>query len=156
MLEEFRGDVLVCGVVARQLQRDGEHVEAEHRHPARAVALVQARAAGQRFAPIEQADVVEAEEAALENVATFAVLSIHPPGEVDEQLVKDPLEKRHIGGARRAAFDLINAHRGPSVHRRVHVAELPLVRRQLTVGMHEPLAQQQDQLVLGRRGIHQR
>ena len=41
MLEELGGDVLVDGVVLRELERNGEHVEAVHRHPARAVGLVQ-------------------------------------------------------------------------------------------------------------------
>ena len=129
VLEELRRHVLVGVVLSRQLERDGEHVEAEHRHPARAVALIEARAAGQLLAAIEHADVVEPEEAALKDVPAFGVLAVHPPGEVDEQLVKDALEKFHVARARGAPLDLIHAHRRPGVHRRIDVAERPLVGR---------------------------
>ena len=46
------------------------------------------------------------------------------------------------------AGDLVDPQRRPRVHRRVDVAEGPLVRRQLSVGVHVPLAAQQDQLRL--------
>jgi len=42
---------------------------------------------------IEEADVVQPEEAALEEVAALAVLPVDPPGEVEEQLVEDPLQE---------------------------------------------------------------
>ena len=35
------------------------------------------------------------------------------------------------------------------MHRRVHVAERPFVGRHLSVGMHVPFAQHQDELILG-------
>jgi len=53
----------------------------------------------QRCAAIEHADVVQAEEAALKHVAPFRVLPIHPPGEVQHQLVKDALEKLESPGS---------------------------------------------------------
>ena len=51
------------------------------------------------------------------------------------------------------AVDLEDAQRRPRVHRRVDVAERPLVGGQLAVRVHVPLAAQQDQLVLGELGI---
>ena len=62
-----------------------------------------------------------------------------------QQLVEDPLEEVVVA----PAVDLEDAQRGPRVHRRVDVAERPLVGRDLAVGVHVPLAQQQQQLVLG-------
>ncbi len=156
VLEELRGHVFVRAVVARELERDCQHVEAEHGHPAGSIALVEPRPAGERVVPIEHADVVQAEEAALEDIAAVRVLAVHPPGEVDEQFVKHPLEELGIADSRRAPLDLVHAHRRPCVDRRVHVAERPLVRRQLAVGMHEPLAQQQHELLLGELGIDHR
>src|SRR6266536_3791346 len=61
MLEELRRDVLVDDIALRELQRDGLHVEAIHRHPARAVGLVQLPARGQTGSTVEGADVVEPE-----------------------------------------------------------------------------------------------
>src|ERR1022692_2800971 len=42
---------------------------------------------------VDRADVVQAEEAALEEVVAFGVFPVDPPGEVDQQLVEDPAEK---------------------------------------------------------------
>ena len=42
------------------------------------------------------------------------------------------------------------------MHRRIHVAEGKLIRRNLPVGMHVPLAQQQDKLLLGEVRIEPR
>ena len=42
---------------------------------------------------IEDADVVEPEEAALEDVVAFRVLAVDPPREVEQQLLEHPLEE---------------------------------------------------------------
>ena len=117
---------------------------------------------GQRLAAVEHADVVEAEKAALENVPALRVLAVDPPGEVQQQLVKDAFEKREVAGIVRVFFasllavNLKHAPRGPGVHRRVHVAERPFVGGQLAVRVHVPFAGEQHELVLGERGVHQR
>ena len=56
-------------------------------------------AGAERLRAIEHADVVEAQKAALENVPSFRVLAIHPPGEIQQQLVKHALEKFAVGFA---------------------------------------------------------
>ena len=43
VLEELVGDVLVAGALARELERDVEHVQAVHAHPARRVRLLERR-----------------------------------------------------------------------------------------------------------------
>src|SRR5262249_21217189 len=102
----------------------------------------------QRSGTIEHADVVESQKAALKNVHPLCVFAIHPPGEIKQQLVESALEEVTIGHAANAFFDLINAPRGPGMHRRIHIAESPLVRRQLSVRMHIPLAQKKCELLL--------
>ena len=52
---------------------------------------------GQLLAAVDDGDVVEAEEAALEDVVALAVHPVHPPGEVDEQLVEAALEEGPVG-----------------------------------------------------------
>ena len=84
------------------------------------------------------------------------VLAVHPPAEVDEQLVEDPLEELGVLLAGASAVDLVDAPRRPRVHRRVHVVERPLVRGELTVRVHVPLAAEQQQLLLGEVGIDDR
>ena len=82
MLEEFRRDIFVDRIFARQLERHPHHVEAKHSHPAGAVALLEVAAVGQRRASVEDADVIETQKAALENILSFGILPVHPPGEM--------------------------------------------------------------------------
>jgi hypothetical protein len=126
VLEELRRHVLVDAIDRRQLERDAQHVERVHRHPAGGVGLIEHSARGQRRVAVEHADVVEPEEAALKHVAPVGVLAVHPPGEVEQQLVEDALEERIVGAAAAIALVLEDAQRRPGVHRRIDVAERPL------------------------------
>ena len=47
----------------------------------------------QRRAAVEDADIVEPEKPALEDVAALGVLAVHPPGEIQHQLVEDAFEE---------------------------------------------------------------
>ena len=69
------GDVLVARAGRRQLECDGEQVQAVHAHPARRVGLLEDAALRERVGAIEDADVVETEEAAVEDVVTGGVLA---------------------------------------------------------------------------------
>ena len=51
------------------------------------------------------------------------------------------------------AVDLVDPTSGVSVHRRIGVGEVPLVGRELAIGVHVPLAQQQHDLPLGPFGV---
>ena len=93
VLPELAGDVFVGRIFFRQFERDGQQVQRVHRHPTGAVGLLEMAAGGQRRAAVEDANVVEAEEAALEDVHAFGVFAVHPPGEVQQQLVEDALQK---------------------------------------------------------------
>ena len=99
MLEEFGRDIFVNRILARELERDAHHVQAKHSHPAGAVALLEMAAVGQRRAPIEDADVIEPEKAALENILALGIFAVHPPGESDQQFVEDGFEKSAIAFA---------------------------------------------------------
>ena len=119
----------------RQLDGDLEHVLAEERHPGRAVGLLEVAAGRQRRAAVEDADVVEAEEPALEHVVAVPVLAVHPPGEVEEQLVERLLEPLDVAAALLQLVEAVGEDGGPGVHRRVDVAEVPFVGGQLAVGV---------------------
>jgi hypothetical protein len=93
MLEEFGRDVLIDVVVLGQREGDAHQIERVHRHPGRAVRLIDVAAGRQRRASVEDADIVESQESPLEDVTAFGVLAVDPPGEVQHQLVEDRLEK---------------------------------------------------------------
>src|SRR5206468_4133903 len=122
-------------------------------HPGGAVGLLEVAAGGQGRAAGEYADVVEAQEAALEDIAALGVLAVDPPGEVEEQLVEDALEELTVGLPVAALLDLVDPPGCPGVDGRVAVAEGPRVGRQLAVGVHVPFAQEEDELALGERRI---
>ena len=56
---------------------------------------------------IEDADVVEAEEAALEDVVALGVLAVDPPGEVEQQLLEDALEEDAVARAACASCSIL-------------------------------------------------
>ena len=97
VLEELRRQPLVDRVLLGQLERDAHQVQAEHPHPAGGVGLLEHRAARAGLAAVDDRDVVEAEEAALEDVVALAVDLVDPPGEVDQQLVEAALEEIAVG-----------------------------------------------------------
>src|SRR4051794_38372925 len=96
VLPELTCHVFVRIVEAGQFHRDGEQVERVHRHPACAVGLLDMSSNRQGLAAIEDADVIEPEKAALENVSALGIFTIDPPCEVQHELVKDTLEKLHV------------------------------------------------------------
>ena len=149
MVVELARELLVDGVLERQLQGDGEHVQAEHRHPARPVRLLECPARGERSAAVEDPDVVEPEEPALEHVVAEGVLPVHPPREVHEELVKDALQEEAIALAPDGFLDEIDLPGGLAVHGWVDVAEVPLVGGDLSSRVEIDLVGHEPELVLG-------
>src|SRR5205807_5697088 len=88
MLDKLEHHALLDRIPERQLNSDLEHVLAEEGHPGGAVGLFQVAARRQGGAAIEDADVVQPQEAAFKDVAPVAVLAVDPPGEVHEQLLE--------------------------------------------------------------------
>jgi hypothetical protein len=103
----------------------------------------------QRSAAVEHPDVVEPAEAALEDVAPGGVLAVDPPGEVQGELLEGVPEELDVALAPAQLLDVVDEERGPGVHRRVHVAEVPLVGGDLAVRVQVALAQNQVELALG-------
>ena len=114
MLEEFRRHIFVGMVVQCQFQGDTHHVQREHGHPTGAVGLVEMPAFRQRRATIEDPDIVQPEETALEDIPPLCVLAVHPPGEVEQQLHEDAFQEEQIALTAGAfAVDLIDAPAPP-------------------------------------------
>ena len=139
-----------------ELDRELQHVLAEEGHPRRAVRLLEVAAGGQRGAAVEDADVVQAEKAALEHVLAEAVLAVDPPGEVQQELVEGRPEEVQVRLAAQGLLGAIEEQRRKGVDGRVHVAEVPLVGGHLAVGVEVRAAKHQVHLVLGEVGVHDR
>ena len=105
---------------------------------------------------VEDADVVEAQEAALEDVAPRRSLRLTHQVKLASSLWKARLRKAMSPCARAAPARAVDEERRPGVHGRVHVAEVPLVGRDLPAGVQVRLAQHQLQLLLGEVHVHPR
>src|SRR5688500_10897807 len=101
--------------------------------------------ARQRLGAIEEADVIEAEKSAGEDVSSLNVLAIHPPSEIEQQLLETTFKEEQVTRAL-ASGNLVNAPAGPRVHGRIHIAKRPFVSGDLPVGMHVPFAQKEKEL----------
>src|SRR5438105_2802289 len=106
---------LVHRVLFGQFNRHAHEVQTEHAHPAGRVRLLQYDAALKLFAAINHRDVVESEKAALENVISLTIDFVHPPREVDEQLVKTFFEPRTVGHTAAYAIHVVYAPGGPRI-----------------------------------------
>src|SRR5215472_3683775 len=93
---EFTGYVFVSKIFAREFQRNGQQVERVHSHPAGSVGLLNVSAGGQWSTTIEHTNVIQPQEAALEDVHSLCVFAVHPPGEVEQEFMEDPLQKSTI------------------------------------------------------------
>ena len=157
VLQELRGHVLVRRLHLpfphREFQRHAQHAQAVEGHPRGGIRLLQTPAGRQRSATVKDPDVIQPQEAAGEDAATLFILLIHPPGEVHQQLVEDSRQEGAVTLAVLLLIDLIHTPRRPRMDRRVHIAEGKLIGRDLPIGMHEPLTQQQLQLMLGKLRI---
>ena len=91
-------------LVQRELDGDAQHLLAEEHHPGRAVRLVEVAAGGQRRGAVEDADVVEPEEAAFEDIGAGAILAIDPPREIDQQLREGVLEELDVAASPRRSL----------------------------------------------------
>ncbi len=145
MFQELEDEV-VGRSAARAVEDRGDrrHRECVERHPAGGVGLFEP-ATDRQVGAVDRADVVEAEEATFEQVRPVGVLEVDPPGEVHEQLVEHPLEEVDV----LCSVDGEHLERGPRLHRRVDVAEVPFVGGQGAIRVLEPFAAEQQQLVLG-------
>ena len=155
VLEEVEGVLLVLRVVLGQDEGHLDHVLAVEGHPGGAVGLLQRAAGGERRAAVEDADVVEAQEPAGEDVAPLRVLAVHPPVEVEHQAVERALQELDVL-APEVALHLVEEEGGPGVDGRVHVAEVPLVGRDLPVRVGVEAAQHQQELLLGEVEVDER
>ena len=149
MLDKLENEIGRVAPVAVQDQRDRAHADRVERHPRRGVRLLE-RLARLQMRPVDGPDVVEPEEAALEDVRAVGVLAVDPPREVDEQLVEDPVQERDV----LRPVDGEDLEGCPRLDRRVHVVERPLVGRDRSVRVLEPLPTEQGELVLGEGRIN--
>ena len=156
VLPEFAGDIFIHRIFTGEFQSDGQHVERVHGHPGRAVGLFDVAPGRERRAAVEDANVVEPQEAALEYVHAFRVLAVYPPGEVEHELLENALKERAIAAAVLFLINLVDTPRGPRVDGRIHVTERPFIGRKLSVRMHVPLTEEENELFLREIGIDKR
>src|SRR6202034_555133 len=105
---------------------------------------------------VEDADIIESQEAAFENVLAEAVLAINPPSKVQEQLAEGGFQEIKISRAAPRHVATVEEQGSPGVDGRIDVAEVPFVSGNLTVGMKIPSTEYKLDLPLGEVDIHSR
>jgi hypothetical protein len=131
VLEELVGDVLVARAVTASSSAIASRLRqyipsSSSRRPARASRRAAARCS------VEDADVVEPEEAALKTLLPDASFWFTHHVKFSISLWKMPRGSRDRPSVD-LAIDLVDAQRRPRVHGRIHVGERPLVRGELSV-----------------------
>ena len=135
--------------MGRQLEGDLEHVLAEQRHPSRAIGLFEMTAGRQRRAAIEHADIVQSKEAALKQASARSGPCDSPTSRNSASACRRPASGSRDRSCPQRLLRPIEEDRSPGVDRRVHIAEVPLVGRDLPGRMQVDLVQQQIELLLG-------
>src|SRR3954469_21231831 len=135
MLEELAGQLLIARIIHGQFQSDGQHIETEHRPPARPICLLDGPASWERGAAVEHPDVIQSKKSAFEKILARFILAVHPPGKVHEQFVELAFQKGTILDAAVRLLQQIDLPDRLAVHRRIDIAEIPLVGGNLSVGM---------------------
>ena len=152
VFKELGGNVFVNGVFGGEFDGDGEHDAAIERHPCGAVGLGKDMTFGQGFGSVEQADVIEAEESACEDVASVHILAVDPPSEVDEEFEEAAFEEGAVSFIA-ARGDFVDPPTGPCVDGWIDVVEVPLVGGEFSGRVHVPFAEEQFELAFGEVGI---
>jgi len=110
----------------------------------------------QRLRAIEYGDVVETEKSALEDIVSVAILAVDPPGVIQQQLLKDPVQEMEVAGAALHPLGAEDLECCRRVDGRVHVTEGPFIGRDLAIRVQVSLAQQDFDLILGEIDVDQR
>src|SRR5258708_28796081 len=143
MLKKLTGDVFISRSGLRQLKSNRQHRGAIKSHPCWTASLVQGHSIGHFNRAIKYTNVVQREEAATEEVVTFPIVAIDPPGEIKQQFLESALQKIDVFYSTvPPCVDQINVHHCPGMHRWVYVSKRELVGRHLAVWMHIPFAQE--------------
>src|SRR5215472_8051064 len=147
MLEELGGYILVHRVLLGKLESHGKHGRSVKCHPSRSIRLLEVSTRRERLRAVKDPDVVESKKTAAENVLPLSVLTVHPPGEVDEKLVEDPAQEDPVA-LTCGPGEFVDPPRRPSVDGRIHIGEPKFIGGNLTIGVHVPLTQQEQKLLL--------
>src|SRR5690606_16662901 len=81
-------------------------------------------------------------------VSAFSVLSIHPPGKIEQQLLENAFEKPGVFSIEHFLLYVIDPPGGPRMNGRVYVPECPFVSRYLPVRVHVPFPREERKLTL--------
>src|SRR6266540_5240073 len=138
VLPKFACHILIGRIFLYQFHGNSQQVQSVHGHPAGTVRLSNMASRRQWSTTIKDADIVETEKATLKDVHPISVFAVHPPGEVQQQLLKNAFEEYRVAHAMSFFFNLVNAPGSPGVYRRIDVPKSPLICRQLSVRVHVP------------------
>src|SRR5215469_2058157 len=147
--------LLINRVVLGEDNGDLEHDLAKQGNPCGAIGLFNSSSGRQLGAAIKHANVVQAEKSSGERIAPLRVFAVYPPCEIEHQALETLFQKLDVGPAP-LTLNLVQEQRSPGMDRRINVAKVPLVRRNLSIGMEVEIMQHKKLLLFGEIEINQR
>src|SRR6187200_1757445 len=96
MFKEFSSSIFKGIVVHGNFNRDIHHVKGKRPHPAGTICLLQLHFTGKMNAAVKYADIIKAKKPPFKNVVTINVLPVDPPREIDQEFLKNFLQKLYI------------------------------------------------------------
>ena len=147
VLEEIRRHVFICRIFASQFQRHREHRQAIGRHPGGAVGLFQFRSPGSGSDRSNTPMLSSPRNPPEKMLPSTSLRFTHQVKFISSFWNTRARKTRSRLPARTG--HLVDAPACPGMHRRIDVRKVELVGRDLPIGVHVPLAQQQQQLLFG-------
>src|SRR5438552_5955612 len=91
-------------------------------------------------AAVKNTNIIKPQESAFKNIIAFNVFTVYPPCEIDKQFLKNFFKKLDITFTGLFLFNVIYLQCSPCLYRRIYIAEIPFICRQLAIRFHVPFA----------------
>src|ERR1700726_4306700 len=141
MFVELACKFFIDRLLLSQLYSHLHHHDRIERHPSGAIYLIETAAGRQRCTAVEHTDVIQPEEAPLEDVLSPAVFAVYPPGEIHQQFEEAAAQECDVSDTICFLVHHINVVRCPRMNRRINVSKIPFVVRYLAVWVHIAFAE---------------
>ena len=134
--EELGRGFLISPVMFRQFERHSQHIDRIHSHPAGGISLLEFLDPRRHMVAVKYPDIIQTKETTFKNIRSIGILLVHPPGEIHQQFLKSPFQEIPVGFTRFLFIRFKHIPYAPGMNGWIHITEIPLISRDLSIGMH--------------------